>query len=31
VASYLRPFPAYGTGYQRYIFVLYKQVPQAGS
>lgn len=26
IAEYLQPFPAYGTGYHRYIFVLYKQV-----
>jgi large subunit ribosomal protein L38 len=26
IASYLQPFPAFGTGYHRYIFVLYKQV-----
>jgi len=25
IAPYLQPFPSKGTGYQRYIFVLYKQ------
>ena len=29
IASYLQPFPAFGTGYHRYIFVLYKQVLHA--
>ncbi len=26
VVEYLQPFPAFGTGYHRFIFVLYKQV-----
>lgn len=26
LCDYLQPFPAYGTGYHRYIFVLYRQV-----
>ena len=26
IAPYLQPFPAFGTGYHRYVFVLFKQV-----
>ena len=26
IAPYLQPFPAFGTGYHRHVFVLFKQV-----
>lgn len=28
VVNYLQPFPAYGTGYHRFVFVLYKQAKE---